>query len=187
MKKVYLILVFLLLVPAFDSCIGCNCDLIEVSYDYSSLEFYQLSSKPVATNEKFETEVLAIPDVTSQHNERYISGSALMACSCITNFYPLYEISKVEVTTVPSFFDSQNPNSLINSIVEISYFDESDEFVINLGDNQTPQFSIFENPYFTARILERPFDASLAYDIAFSITKSNGEVVTSTISNVKWE
>ena len=129
---------------------------------------------PVAINEQFETEIIAVVDVTSQLNEKYISGSALMACSCITNFYPLYEISKVEVTAVPSFFDSPDPNTLINSIVEVSYFDESEEHVVNLGVNQTPQFSIIDNPYFTARILERPFDVNSTYDITFRITKSNG-------------
>lgn len=187
MKKVYLILVLLLLVPAFDSCIGCNCDLSEVNYDYSSLDFYQLSSLPVANNEQFETEVLADFNVISQLNERYISGSALMACSCITNYYPLYEISKVEVSTVPSFFDSQDPSTVINSIVEVSYYTDTEEVTVSLGDNQTPQFSIMGNPYFTARIIDRPFDVSSTYDITFRITKSNGEIVENTINDVKWE
>ena len=72
-----------------------------MNFEYSGLDFYQLSSMPVAINEQFETEIIVVVDVTSQINEKYISRSALMACSCITNFYPLYEISKVEVTAVP--------------------------------------------------------------------------------------
>ena len=187
MKKVYLIFALLLLVPAFDSCFGCNCDFPDLTYDYSELEFYQLSSSPVAINEQFETEVLADFNLISQLNEQSISGSALMACSCITNFYPLYNITQVEVSTVPAFFDSQDPSTLINSIVEVSYYTESEEITLNLGENQQPQFSIMDNPFFTARILERPFDTSTTYDITFSITKSNGEIVESAISDVKWE
>ena len=187
MKRVYLIFVLILIVPAFDSCIRCNCGPSDVNYDYSSLDFYQLSSLPVANNEHFVTEVIAVIDVTSQNQESNISGSALMACSCVINFYPYFEISKVEVTTVPSFFDSPNPSTFINSIVEVSYYNETEEVTVNLGDNQTPQFSIMDNPYFTARIIDRPFDESSIYNITFRITKSNGEIVESTISDVKWE
>jgi hypothetical protein len=85
---------------------------------------------PVAINEQFETEVLAVVNVISQYNESYISGSALMACSCVVNSYPLYTISNVEVTTEPSFFNSQDLSSVINSMVEVSYFDENNEIII---------------------------------------------------------
>ena len=178
----------MLITPIIDSCgLYCSCEVNDFIYDYSRIDIYSPTKLPVPLNEQFKAEVIADMEFISMSKESSVGRSALMACSCVTYYHPLHTISEVEVITTPSYFNAQDSSSVINPVVEILYYDDNfTEHIINLGENPSPQFSIADGPYFTARILERPFAADSAYSITFSITKSNGEIVSNTISDVTW-
>ena len=188
MKNILITITLLLITPIIDSCgLYCNCEANDLRYDYSSLIIYPLNEFPVPLNEQFKAEISADVELISMNKESTTVGSALMACSCVTYYYPLHMISEVEVITTPSYFNTQDSSSVINPIVEILYYDENyTEHIVNLGKNPSPQFSIANGPFLTARILERPFAADSAYSITFNITRSNGDIVSSTISDVTW-